>query len=141
VSAFLHKGGESLELEQVLMNVAMTTINYIFVNSITSASQQAVVSDMKTDMRMMKDDLMNQIKDAGDRGLRTTETAQHELMSQLKEQHVNDDNSYAEIINQIKETEQSMTNQHLAMIDTLKGSMSGQGQKSEGGSGTVIIKK
>jgi len=76
----------------------MTTVNYIFVTAISSTNQKQTVADIKMDMRAIKSDLMNQ----------------------LKEQHVGDTGAYNDIVSQIKEVSQGMSEQHSMMIDWIK---------------------
>ena len=88
----------------------MTLVNYVFVTAISSANQKAIVQDNKTDLRMTKDDIMNQ----------------------LKEQHQSDTGAYNDIVSQVKECEQSMTEQHSMMMELIKASNSNSNQKGEG---------
>lgn len=45
------------------MWVAESAINYIVINQISSANQKQTVTDLKTDLRTTKEDLMAQMKD------------------------------------------------------------------------------
>lgn len=47
-----------------LESIAQATINYIVVSAITSSAQQRTVTDVKTDLRTTKEDLMSELKDS-----------------------------------------------------------------------------
>lgn len=47
----------------IWMWVAESAINYIVINQISSANQKLTVTDLKTDLRTTKEDLMAQMKD------------------------------------------------------------------------------
>ena len=47
----------------IWMWVAESAINYIVINQISSANQKQTVTDLKTDLRTTKEDLMAQMKD------------------------------------------------------------------------------
>lgn len=49
---------------QIWSLIAQTALNYIFVSVITSNSQKQTITDMKTDLRNTKDDIMNELKDS-----------------------------------------------------------------------------
>ena len=49
---------------QIWSLIAQTALNYIFVSVITANSQKATVTDMKTDLRTTKEDLMAELKDS-----------------------------------------------------------------------------
>jgi len=57
------QGVQGVNLDSVIMNVAQMAINYIFVTAISNQNQKQTVLDLKTDLRMMKDDLMNEQKE------------------------------------------------------------------------------
>lgn len=48
---------------EIWAQIAQAAINFIVVNQATSGSQKATVTDMKTDLRSTKVDLMNEIKE------------------------------------------------------------------------------
>ncbi len=45
-------------------SVAQATLNYIVVSSITNSAQQRTITDMKTDLRTTKEDIMSELKDS-----------------------------------------------------------------------------
>ena len=47
----------------IWMWVAESAINYIVINQISSSNQKQTVTDLKTDLRTTKEDLMAQMKD------------------------------------------------------------------------------
>lgn len=49
---------------QLWAEIAQAALNFIVVNSITSSNQKATVTDMKTDLRTTKEDIMQQIKES-----------------------------------------------------------------------------
>ena len=44
--------------------IANSALNYIFIAVISGNSQKQTVTDMKTDLRTTKEDLMNELKDS-----------------------------------------------------------------------------
>lgn len=44
-------------------SIAQASLNFIVVSALTNGSQQKTVTDMKTDLRTTKEDLMSQIKE------------------------------------------------------------------------------
>lgn len=44
--------------------IAQSALNYIFISIISANNQKMTVTDMKTDLRNTKDDLMNELKDS-----------------------------------------------------------------------------
>lgn len=44
--------------------IAQSALNYIFISVINSNSQKQTVTDMKTDLRTTKEDLMAELKDS-----------------------------------------------------------------------------
>lgn len=66
---------------QLWAEIAQAALNFIVVNALTSGSQKATVTDMKTDLRTTKEDLMMQIKES-----------EHEILSILNAQRGKDDN-------------------------------------------------
>lgn len=49
---------------QLWAEIAQAALNFIVVNSLTSSNQKATVTDMKTDLRTTKEDIMQQIKES-----------------------------------------------------------------------------
>ena len=49
---------------QLWAEIAQAALNFIVVNALTSSNQKATVTDMKTDLRTTKEDLMMQIKES-----------------------------------------------------------------------------
>ena len=45
-------------------SVAQAALNYIVVSALTSGAQQRTVTDMKTDLRTTKEDIMSELKDS-----------------------------------------------------------------------------
>ena len=45
-------------------SVAQAALNFIVVSAITNGSQQKTVTDMKTDLRTTKEDIMSELKDS-----------------------------------------------------------------------------
>ncbi len=44
--------------------IAQSALNYIFISVINSTNQKQTVTDMKTDLRTTKEDLMAELKDS-----------------------------------------------------------------------------
>ncbi len=44
--------------------IAQSALNYIFISVISANNQKQTITDMKTDLRNTKDDLMNELKDS-----------------------------------------------------------------------------
>ena len=44
--------------------IAQSALNYIFITIISSSNQKQTVTDMKTDLRTTKEDLMAELKDS-----------------------------------------------------------------------------
>ena len=53
-----------MDYASALESIVQATLNFIVVNSITASAQQRTVTDMKTDLRTTKEDLMNELKDS-----------------------------------------------------------------------------
>ena len=53
-----------LDYASALESIVQATLNFIVVNSITASAQQRTITDMKTDLRTTKEDLMNELKDS-----------------------------------------------------------------------------
>lgn len=64
-----------MDYPQILESIVQATLNFIVVNSITSSAQQRTVTDMKTDLRTTKEDLMNELKDSRKNIIETIELA------------------------------------------------------------------
>ncbi len=67
---------------QIWAEIAQAAINYIVVSTISGNSQKSTVTDMKTDLRTTKEDLMAEIKES--RSL---------LMDELAKQAKTDENN------------------------------------------------
>lgn len=59
---------------EIWSSIAEIALNYIFINTISSANQKQTVTDLKTDLRTTKEDLMS--------GLKITE---EQIINQIKE--------------------------------------------------------
>ena len=44
--------------------IAQSALNYIFISVINGQNQKQTVTDMKTDLRTTKEDIMNELKDS-----------------------------------------------------------------------------
>lgn len=64
-----------MDYPQILESIVQATLNFIVVNSITSSAQQRTVTDVKTDLRTTKEDLMNELKDSRKNIIETIELA------------------------------------------------------------------
>lgn len=53
-----------MDYASALESIVQATLNFIVVNSITASAQQRTITDMKTDLRTTKEDLMNELKDS-----------------------------------------------------------------------------
>lgn len=51
-----------MEQIEIWAYVAQTALNYIFINTITSTNQKQTVTDLKTDLRTTKEDLLAEMK-------------------------------------------------------------------------------
>lgn len=49
----------------VWVEIAQAALNFIVVNALTASAQSKTVTDMKTDLRTTKEDLMMEIKESG----------------------------------------------------------------------------
>lgn len=45
-------------------SIAQAALNFIVVNTITNSAQARTISDMKTDLRTTKEDIMSELKDS-----------------------------------------------------------------------------
>lgn len=52
-----------MQQSQLWAEIAQAALNFIVVNSLTSTAQTRTVTDMKTDLRTTKEDLMMEIKE------------------------------------------------------------------------------
>lgn len=55
-----------MQQAQLWAEIAQAALNFIVVNSLTSSSQVKTVTDMKTDLRTTKEDLLAQVKESRD---------------------------------------------------------------------------
>ena len=55
-----------MDYASVLESIVQATLNFIVVNALTTSSQQKTVTDMKTDLRTTKEDIMAEIKEIKD---------------------------------------------------------------------------
>ena len=55
-----------MQQAQLWAEIAQAALNFIVVNSLTSANQVKTVTDMKTDLRTTKEDLLAQVKEVRD---------------------------------------------------------------------------
>jgi hypothetical protein len=53
-----------MDYAQLWESIAQQALNFIVVNALTNGSQQRTVTDMKTDLRTTKEDLMSELKDS-----------------------------------------------------------------------------
>ena len=53
-----------MNTEQLWAEIAQAALNFIVVNSLTSSAQVKTVTDMKTDLRTTKEDLLSEIKES-----------------------------------------------------------------------------
>lgn len=65
--------------------IAQSAINFIVVYVITGASQKATVTDMKTDLRNSKDDIMTELKDSREVLIAEIETATNSAIDIISE--------------------------------------------------------
>ena len=70
-----------MQQAQLWAEIAQAALNFIVVNSLTSASQVKTVTDMKTDLRTTKEDLLAQVKES-----------EQEILGILSAKSGNDDN-------------------------------------------------
>lgn len=49
---------------EIWFAIAQSALNYIFITIISSNNQKQTVTDMKTDLRTTKEDLMSELKDS-----------------------------------------------------------------------------
>lgn len=53
-----------MDYASALESIVQATLNYIVVSALTSGAQQRTVTDMKTDLRTTKEDIMAELKDS-----------------------------------------------------------------------------
>jgi hypothetical protein len=53
-----------MDYAQLWESIAQQALNFIVVSALTNGSQQRTVTDMKTDLRTTKEDLMSELKDS-----------------------------------------------------------------------------
>lgn len=58
--------------------IAQSALNYIFISVISQNNQKQTVTDMKTDLRTTKEDLMAELKDSRKNLIETIEQQQKE---------------------------------------------------------------
>lgn len=72
-----------MNVEGVLESIVQATLNYIVVSSISSSNQKQTVTDLKTDLRTTKEDIMAEVK-AGSNAvlskIETDTTAMNEIL-------------------------------------------------------------
>lgn len=65
-----------MDYASALESIVQATLNYIVVSAITNSTQQKTVTDMKTDLRTTKEDLMSELKDSRENILTQIELVQ-----------------------------------------------------------------
>lgn len=70
-----------MDLAGLWESVAQAALNFIVVSAITNSAQQRTVTDMKTDLRTTKEDIMSELKDSRENIL-----TQIELVAQKQNQ-------------------------------------------------------
>lgn len=53
-----------MDLAGLWESIAQAALNFIVVSAITNSAQQKTVTDMKTDLRTTKEDIMSELKDS-----------------------------------------------------------------------------
>lgn len=53
-----------MDLAGLWESIAQAALNFIVVSAITNSAQQRTVTDMKTDLRTTKEDIMSELKDS-----------------------------------------------------------------------------
>lgn len=53
-----------MDIASLWESVAQAALNFIVVNTITNSAQAKTVTDMKTDLRTTKEDIMSELKDS-----------------------------------------------------------------------------
>lgn len=53
-----------MDLAGLWESVAQAALNFIVVSAITNSAQQRTITDMKTDLRTTKEDIMSELKDS-----------------------------------------------------------------------------
>lgn len=65
-----------MDLAGLWESVAQAALNFIVVSAITNSAQQRTVTDMKTDLRTTKEDIMSELKDSRENLLNQIELTQ-----------------------------------------------------------------
>ena len=53
-----------MDIAALWESVAQAALNFIVVNTITNSAHQRTITDMKTDLRTTKEDIMSELKDS-----------------------------------------------------------------------------
>lgn len=69
-------GGILMDLAGLWESVAQAALNFIVVSAITNSAQQRTITDMKTDLRTTKEDIMSELKDSRENLLNQIELTQ-----------------------------------------------------------------
>ena len=65
-----------MDLAGLWESVAQAALNFIVVSAITNSAQQRTITDMKTDLRTTKEDIMSELKDSRENLLNQIELTQ-----------------------------------------------------------------
>ena len=84
---------KSIDVLGILVGLVTTLLNYIFINSISQASQKQTVQDLKLDLQQIRQDVLNDLKEVK----QTLTTQNQTLIAQMKE-------NAAETMSQVKES-------------------------------------
>lgn len=76
-----------MNVEGVLESIVQATLNYIVVSSISSSNQKQTVTDLKTDLRTTKEDIMSEVKASKNAVLSKLETDVTALNEIIKTQN------------------------------------------------------
>lgn len=76
-----------MNVEGVLESIVQATLNYIVVSSISASNQKQTVTDLKTDLRTTKEDLMSEVKASKDAVLAKMETDTTAMNEIIKSQN------------------------------------------------------
>lgn len=66
-----------MDLAGLWESVAQAALNFIVVSAITNSAQQRTITDMKTDLRTTKEDIMSELKDSRENLLNQIELTQN----------------------------------------------------------------
>lgn len=69
-----------MDYASALESIVQATLNYIVVSALTNGAHQRTITDMKTDLRTTKEDIMSELKDSRENIL-----TQIELVAQQKD--------------------------------------------------------